>query len=184
MRIKSLFSTKRRILVTAGAGALVLASAGIAFAAFNSNHATGTGEGKVGTPTPGISITEVTTGATALTPTTGKQTFTFTVHNTTAKTKTLTALWSLDHTGSTPTTALLVTNATHTAITGCLAKWFVVDYQGTTASTVNPFPFTLPASGTYTLIYTLHFVSTTTPTVTQGACGTAVPTIHVTVNKA
>jgi hypothetical protein len=134
VKIKELFGTKRSIAAVVGTAALVAVGTGIAFASYSgtSNIASGTthdaaldalvvtSTGCTGTIFPGYSTT--VTGTTA--------TCTFTIANHTPKHgQTIiaeTATVDTTSTGGSATYGDIITNATHTPVSGCKATYFTV----------------------------------------------------------
>jgi len=168
MKMKSLFSTKKRIAAVALSGAVILGTAGIAAAYFTSTG-TGAGYATVGSVGWGVSVDSVVGGP--LFPGSGSQQVNYTVTNTGSSAASLASVaLTIDSFGG-----YIVDQNTDSAVTGCAASWFtVVD------DAPNYLPQSVAKAGTF-----VDFSTITMPTDNandQNACQGHFPKFTVTAN--
>lgn len=178
MKVRRLFTMKRRVAAAVMGGALVVGAAGVAFAVFTA-HGTGPGAATVATAPGGLTVlgTRLTPATGKLyppsTPGTGASTLVlvYKVTNHTGHGQTITTTKAKGTIVS--TTGGLIETATDStaAVTGCKASWFGVTsvtfgagYLATGASTT--------AFVTVSMPYNSH---------TQNACSGARPKVTLTV---
>ena len=167
IRLKSMFSTKKRIAAVALSGAVILGGAGIA-AAFFTSTGTGTGQAAVGTASSWGVAAGSETGT--MLPGSGTATIPFTITNNGSGAQaysSVTAAVAADGSGN--------VTSHGTAVPGCLASWFTA-----TAGTPSPVTGTsIAAAGTATATVSVTMSDSAT---NQDACESVTPDITLSVS--